>query len=206
MEKVDLPVPFLTNQYGGLQPADRSNGGWNTGAANVLPSGPRDVAAELCVEGADRPIELHAASMSVPHDVYQLGPGVALATIEGVKGRSRQALERHLVFLAKRIEKSIDGPLDLATSLGRCGAFGRTGMSAPRKHDGSREREGIGEGGHTQRCCACSLRSMSAFHPLRTFTLDTQGSIEQPPRRVSREEENPLGCHGSAIGHDRSGH
>lgn len=55
VKKVDLPSSVLSNEHRRFEPADRFDGGRDTAAARVFPSGPGNVAAKFCVERTDRP-------------------------------------------------------------------------------------------------------------------------------------------------------
>ncbi len=131
MKEVDFPAPVLANDYSRLKPANRSKIRWDPGAANILPSGPRRIAAQLCIYRAYRPIDLHTLSVSVSDYIHKLSPVKTLAAIERVEGFSRKAFEGRLVILAERIEEIIDGLVNLNLGSNRSGAVGLTRMSAP---------------------------------------------------------------------------
>jgi hypothetical protein len=134
MKEVDFPAPVLANDYSWLKPANRLKVGWNPSAANILPSGPRHIAAQFCIYRAYRPIDLHSLSVSVSNYIHKLGPFKTLATIERVKGFGSKAFEGRLVILAKRIEEIMDGSVDLGPGINRSVAVGLTRMGAPSQH------------------------------------------------------------------------
>jgi len=100
MEEVDLPRAILTNEDRGFQPPERLHVRRRSCAADIFPRRPSDLTSESRVDRPYGPVQFHAASVRVLHEVDQLDAGITLAGVEGEEATSREMLKRSLVVPA----------------------------------------------------------------------------------------------------------